>query len=140
MEQLFEFVSRHPYLVSGAVIVTILIVVTEVRLRREGGTGLSPNEAIRLSNHGALVLDVRDSEQFAQGHIQNARHIAFADLADSLEKLKKQKQKPVLVYCDTGGISARAVALMRRSGFEQVFSLRAGLTDWRRDNLPLVKN
>lgn len=120
-------------------IVTVMIIVTELRLSKERGTSLSPNQAIRLINEGAVVLDVRGGEQFSQGHIQNARNIAFADLEQNLDKLKKQKQKPVLTYCDTGGTSARAVALLRRSGFERVFNLRGGLTDWRRDSLPLVK-
>jgi len=137
MEQFLEFAGNHPFLVGGTAVILVLVIVNELRLRGQAGTTLSPNDAIRLINQGAHVLDVRSADQFAQGHLQGARHVSADAMGNTVEKLKKNVGKPVLTYCDTGAVSARATAVLRGAGFEQAFSLRGGVTEWKRENLPL---
>lgn len=139
MEQFLEFAGNHPYLVGGTAVMLAFIIVTELKLRAQSGTTLSPNDAIRLINKGAQVLDVRSAEQFAQGHLQGARHVSAEAMGETVERLKKNLQKPVLAYCETGTVSARATGVLRGAGFESAFSLRGGLTEWKRENLPLAK-
>ena len=139
MEQLLEFAGNHPYLVGGTAFVLAMVIVTEIRLRGQAGTTLSPNDAVRLINQGAHVLDVRSSEQFAQGHVHGARHVSADAMSETVEKLSKNLNKPVLTYCDTGAVSARATGVLRNAGFAQAFTLRGGLTEWKRENLPLIK-
>ena len=140
MEQFFEFAGNHPFLAGGTAIVLVLVIVNELRLKGQAGTSLSPNDAIRLINQGARVLDVRNAEQFAQGHLQGARHVSADAMGETVEKLKKNTSKPVLTYCDTGTVSARATAVLRGAGFDHAFSLRGGLTEWKRENLPLSQD
>ncbi|MGE0115640.1 MAG: rhodanese-like domain-containing protein [Steroidobacteraceae bacterium] len=137
MDRFLEYLNHHPYLAGGTLIVAIIATVFELRNRMAGATGISNNEAIALHNKGALVLDVRTAEEFAGGHIVNARHISLDTLAASLDSIKKYREKPVIVCCEAGSRSAQAVRLLKAQGFTTVFNLSGGLSAWRQDNLPL---
>jgi rhodanese-related sulfurtransferase len=100
---------------------------------------VSPNDAIQLSNGGALLLDVREAGEYEAGHIIDARHIPAAQVGAQADSLKKYREKPVVVYCDSGFASAGAARALRAAGFSKVVTLRGGLQNWRQENLPLVK-
>ncbi len=138
MEQLLDFVGNHPYLSSGTVITGALLLFTEIRARKQKGIGLAPQHAVRLINSGAVVVDVRSLEQFATGHIVNARNVPFADLSSAPESVHKSKEKPILVYCDKGVSGSRAAGLLRAAGYQNAFNLKGGLAAWRQENMPTV--
>lgn len=79
----------------------------------------------------ALVLDVRTEEEFAQGHLAHAVRIAVSDV-DFIERVKKvaTPDQPILVYCRSGGRSAKAVATLKAAGFTQLHELDGGITAW----------
>lgn len=137
MDRLPEYLSHHLYLVAATVIVAVITLVFELRARART-VGVSANQAILLHNKGALMLDVRSAEEFTKGHIVDARNIEMQKLADSLDTLKKYREKPVIVYCENGARSAQAVKLLKAQGFTQATSLQGGLAGWRQDNLPLA--
>ena len=66
--------------------------------------------------------------------------VAGVACASSVDTLKKYKEKPVVVYCDTGTASAAAARLLKAQGFAKVVNLRGGVQAWKQDNLPLVKD
>ena len=129
----------HPYLVALAVVALVAVIVTELRSRGQASAGVSPTQAIQLMNKGALVIDVRGNDAFAAGHVGEARNIAAADLPNQAEALKRYKDKPVILCCDTGVISGGAARRLAALGFTQVANLRGGLNAWRQENLPLIK-
>jgi rhodanese-related sulfurtransferase len=90
-------------------------------------------------NKGGLVIDVRANDAFAAGHIGEARNIAAAELPNQADALKRYKDKPVVLCCDTGVISGGAARRLAALGFTQVANLRGGLNAWRQENLPLIK-
>jgi rhodanese-related sulfurtransferase len=137
MAQLFEFAGNHPFLVGSLVLIIVLVIVNEIRLKA-GGPELAPADAVRLINDGATVLDVRPAAQYADGHIVGARSVPLGELGGKLDGLAKKKDRPVLVYCELGGQSAKAAATLRQAGFSQVLNLKGGLVAWQRDNLPLA--
>lgn len=139
MNRLLEYTTHHPFLVAAAVILAVLAILIEIRQRAAGAFVIAPNDAIRLANGGALILDVRDSKEYDAGHIIEARNVPAGEIAQRAESFKKYKEKPVLVYCETGSASAGAARALRNSGFNKVVTLRGGLGGWRQDNLPLVK-
>jgi len=139
MNRFLEYTTNHPYLVAAAAILAVLAVVIEMRQRARGGTSVGTNDAIRLQNSGALLLDVRDAKDYEAGHIIEARNIPAAEVASRADSLKKFKEKPVIVYCDGGFTSAGAARALRASGFTKVVTLSGGLNSWRQENLPLVK-
>jgi rhodanese-related sulfurtransferase len=139
MNRLFEYTANHPFLVAAAAILAVLAIVIEIRQRARGGNLIGPNDAVRLANGGALILDVRDSKDYEAGHIIDARNVPAAELANRAESFKKYKEKPVLVYCESGFASAAAARALRALGFGKVVTLRGGLQNWRQENLPLMK-
>lgn len=139
MDRFLEYLNHHPYLAGGTLILAIIAAAWELRSRTQGATGVSNNEAIALHNKGALVLDVRTAEEFAGGHIVNARNITLESLSASLDSIKKYREKPVLIVCEAGSRSAQAVKLLKAQGYTTVFNLSGGLAAWRQENLPLSK-
>ena len=138
MAQLFEFAGNHPFLVGSLVLIIVLVIVNEIRLKA-GGPEVAPADAVRLMNDGATVLDVRPAAQFTDGHIVGARSVPLDELGGKLDSLTKKKDRPVLVYCELGNQSAKAAATLRQAGFAQVLNLKGGLAAWQRDQLPLAK-
>jgi rhodanese-related sulfurtransferase len=102
---------------------------------------LSPTEAVMLMNREkAVLVDVCSEEEFAKGHVAQARHIPLADLEAKLPTAVKNKATPVILVCATGARSNRAVALAKRLGFENSHSLSGGMAAWREAGLPVQKS
>jgi len=139
MGQLAEFAANHPYLAIAVVATLTAVIVYELRLRTRQGESVSPGEAVQMINRGALVIDVRKTDDFARGHIVNARNIRLGEIQTSDKAVKKPKNKALVTVCENGADSAKAAAALRKAGFENVVSLRTGLAGWRSENLPLVQ-
>lgn len=138
MAQLLEFAGNHPFLVSALMALTVLVIFNEMRLRA-GGASVSPADAVKLINNGAIVVDVRPEAQYKQGHIVNARNIGMTELGQKDDALDKLRDKTVLVCCDTGISSGKAARLLREKGVERVANINGGLAAWQRDSLPLAR-
>jgi rhodanese-related sulfurtransferase len=139
MERLIEYAGHHTLLAAAAVVMALVVAAYEMRARAQNVAAASPQDVIRLMNQSALVLDIRPQEAFASGHVTGARHMPSDQIATAGETLKKQKDKPIVVYCESGPLAASAVRQLVAQGFTKVFSLRGGLAAWRTDNLPLAK-
>jgi len=140
MERLIEYAGHHSFLAAAAVLMAFVVVGMELRTRAQTFAAASPQDVIRLMNQNALVLDLRPQEAFAAGHVTGARHMPSDQIAKAGETLKKQKDKPIVVYCESGPVAASAVRELSAQGFTKVFSLRGGIAAWRTDNLPLAKS
>lgn len=140
MNRLFEYAANHPFLVAATALIALVAIALEARHRLRGSSAIGTGDAVLLANQGALVLDVRSDEEFASGHIIDARHIRGSDLVSSVDTLKKYREKPIVVYCESGTVSATAARVLKAQGFTKVVNLKGGLQSWRQDNLPLVKD
>jgi rhodanese-related sulfurtransferase len=139
MERLIEYAGHHSLLAAAAVLAAMVVVAYELRVRSQNVAAASPQDVIRLMNQNALVLDIRPQEAFAAGHVTGARHMPSDQIIKAGETLKKQKDKPIVVYCESGTLASSAVRQLVAQGFTKVFSLRGGLAAWRTDNLPVAK-
>jgi rhodanese-related sulfurtransferase len=102
--------------------------------------GLDPAGAVQLINREkGVVIDVCEPAEFAAGHVGGARNIPLGDLESKLAGAVKNKALPLILVCQSGGRSARAVAIAKKLGFEQAQSLGGGLASWRAANLPVEK-
>ena len=140
MQRLLEYANHHPglSLLLGAALIAVLIY--ELRERSRGLGAIGPQDAVRLMNQGAAVLDVRDAEAYAAGHIRGARNIPAGQLGESLDALKRYKDKPLIVYCEQGATAAAAMRTLAQQGFSQVANLRGGLSAWRTEQLPVARD
>lgn len=97
-------------------------------------------ETVQLINRrDALMLDVRDTGDFASGHIAHARHIPEAQLSERLKEIERFKTRPIVVYCRTGSRAPAICAMLRKNGFGEAFALRGGVSAWQQASLPLEK-
>ncbi len=86
-----------------------------------------------------VLIDVRTPEEFAAGHIKDAVNVNIFDQNFKKELEAFDKKKPVSVYCKVGGRSAKAAAIMREMGFEEVYDLEGGIQNWERAGMEIVK-
>jgi rhodanese-related sulfurtransferase len=129
----------HYWLVAATAVVLGLVIVFEFRSRAETFAAVSPQDAIRLMNRGAVVIDLRPAEQYAAGHLSGARRMDGGQILKAGDTLKKYKQKPLIVYDESGSLGNSAARQLKAQGFLQAFNLRGGVAAWRSDNLPLEK-
>ncbi len=108
---------------------------------RGAGTGaLSAAGAVQLINRQRGVLvDVRESEEYASGHPTGAKNVPLNQLEDKLTSAVKNKTVPLLLICATGARAQRAVAIAKKLGYEQAQAVAGGLNAWKDANLPVEK-
>lgn len=139
MDRLAQYVQVNHWLVAVTAVVLVLVIVFEVRARAESFAAISPQDAIRLMNRGAVVIDLRPAEQYAAGHLSGARRMDGEQILKAGDTLKKYKQRPLIVYDESGSLGTSAARQLKTQGFTQAFNLRGGLAAWRSDNLPLER-
>ncbi len=109
-------------------------------LKGATGGGLDAAQAVQLINREkAVVIDVCEANEFAAGHVGGAKNIPLNQLQEKLPALVKNKALPVILVCQSGARSNRAVAIAKKLGYEQAQSLGGGLGAWRSANLPVEK-
>lgn len=92
-----------------------------------------------MAEQGALLLDVREPQEYQQGHAPNSRLLPLAQLNSRIAELDAYRDKPVVVICRSGRRSAQAAEILRQAGFTQVVNVEGGMNDWEAAGLPIVK-
>ena len=93
---------------------------------------VDPNAVRDALAHGALVIDVRQPEEWAQGHIPGAKHVPKSHLESQIEGVAPDRSVPVVLYCASGNRSAWAArTLIDDLGYEHVESMTGGYTLWK---------
>lgn len=139
MDRLLEYITHHPWYAGGLAVAALLVIVYELRTRNENQSAVSPQDLVRLMNQGAMVIDLRAADAFASGHVAGARQMSGEQILKAGDTLKKQKEKVLVVYDDSGSLGASAVRQLAAQGFTKAFNLRGGISAWRAENLPLSK-
>lgn len=140
MEQFLNFVSNNLLLFAALAVVLVMLFFNLFGARLRGYRVVGPTDAVLLINHeDAIVLDVREANEFKDGHIVNAIHIPQSALGKRLNELEKFRDKPIIVGCRSGNRSGHACALLKKQGFEKVYNLQGGVMAWRSANLPLTR-
>ena len=98
-------------------------------------TTVSVAEAAALRDEGAFLLDVREPDEWAAGHIPDATLIPLGQLASRVGELERHRK--VVVVCRSGNRSAEGRDILLAAGFPAVTSLDGGLTEWAQAGLPM---
>ena len=139
MSRFVEFVRNNILLIVVAFVSGAMLLWPFVR-RTTGGPWLNTTQATHLINReDALVVDVREPNEFAAGHVLGAKNLPLARLDASGADLAKKKERPVIVYCDGGDRSAKALAALKKQGYTRVANLSGGLAAWQQAGLPVEK-
>jgi rhodanese-related sulfurtransferase len=108
--------------------------------RASAGPSVNPSQATQLINReDALVIDVRDPGEYGAGHILGAKNLPLSRVDAGAELAAKRKDRPLIVYCDTGNRSGKAAAALKALGYTRVLNLSGGLGAWQQAGLPVEK-
>lgn len=103
---------------------------------RNGHNVSVADATLLLNREEAVVLDVRETNEWSAGHIPNARHVALGQLGKHLSELEKLKDRPLILCCASGARSSTGCQTLKKAGFEKVFSLAGGIQAWTDAGLP----
>jgi molybdopterin/thiamine biosynthesis adenylyltransferase/rhodanese-related sulfurtransferase len=93
---------------------------------------IDPAAAREQSSHGAVLVDVRETDEWSAGHVPGARHVPKSHLESRIEGAAPDRSVPVIVYCASGNRSAWAArTLIEDLGYEHVSSMTGGFTLWK---------
>lgn len=140
MDRLVEFAGNNLLLSGLFVAILVAWVAWEVARLGRKWKEIGTLEAVRLINReDPIVLDVSNSTDYAKAHINGAIHMPPSRIEAGNQQLLKQKERPLLVYCQRGQIAPQMANRLAKMGFEQVYMLSGGLTQWVSDNQPVSR-
>jgi rhodanese-related sulfurtransferase len=132
-----KFILDHIFIVAIVVLSGGALLWPALQPRGKRASSL---QVTQLINRGkTTIVDVRETAEFANGHLRDAKNIPLADLAGRIGELDKSKNRTIVVVCQTGARGDKAVRQLAAAGFEDVLSLEGGLTAWQAAGLPIAK-
>jgi len=135
-----EFFRQNVLLIGLAIGSGLALLLPMLSRSAAGISVLSVTEAVMLmSRKSALVLDVREPDEFAQGHLQGARNVPLSQLSARLKELEKFRDKPVLVVCERGRRANAAAKLLKAQSFTTLNVLKGGMQAWIDAKMPSSK-
>ncbi len=81
-------------------------------------------------SNGAIVVDVRSSQEYYEGHLEGAINIPYYEINKNVYNILKDKQQEVILYCGAGVRSRQAYKKLKKLKYENVYSLYGGLDNW----------
>ena len=100
---------------------------------------LSADALLSAPPANALILDVRTTDEFASGHVPGAINIPYDEVGRRVEELGSDRDRTVVVYCESGGRAGKAEATLLASGFTDLVHLEGDMRAWRYEGRPTAK-
>ena len=134
--------SIIPAIAGGAAALTTFKAFKDwfiIKAKKEGSE-ISVEETHRIlqRKEPAVLLDVREKEEFALGYLRGATFIPMDELEDKAETLVPQKEVPIVVYCAGGIRSLTAAKILKEKGYAHVFSMAKGINGWKASGFEVV--
>lgn len=99
-------------------------------------TEIAPAEVRALAHAGAVVLDVRDREEFEDGHIEGASNLSRGTLEMRIHEVVPDKNTPIVCYCGGGNRGALAADTLQKMGYTRTVSIAGGLRAYLEQKRP----
>ena len=119
--------------------ITAVLGLMLVMQQLQASQGVDVKTAQSMVSEGALLLDVREPQEYAAVHAVNAKLMPLGQVSMRLHELDAYKDKPVAVICRSGHRSAQAVAILQEAGFTKVVNVQGGTSAWVEAGLEVVK-
>jgi rhodanese-related sulfurtransferase len=97
---------------------------------------ITPTEARQLHADGAVLIDVRESEEFASGHAEGALHLSRGVVELRIEQVVPDPATAIVCYCGGGSRSALTADNLQKMGYIKVASMAGGMKAWKDAGLP----
>lgn len=142
ISEIIPFAESHPILTLAWVVIFVAIIYLTVKNALSKVKTIGNAMAVNLMNkENAVIIDIRNNDNFRLGHITQAHNILPVDIKNgSIKQLEKFKDNPIIVVCDNGTTAVTSGELLVKAGFSQVYALKDGIAGWNGENLPLVKS
>lgn len=98
---------------------------------------ISARDLYKSLGKNPILIDVRTSEEYERGKIEESINIPLSELATSIHSAVPDKKSLVYLYCLSGSRSDLAAGIMQNLGYTNVFSLASGLLAWRANLYPV---
>lgn len=98
---------------------------------------VSPEQAREKQQQGAVLLDVREPEEWRDGHVPEAVHIPLGSLGARIKELDPSRE--IVTVCRSGARSTTAAKILMQAGFPSVHNLAGGMIAWSQKKLPVTK-
>ena len=103
-------------------------------------TEISPEDAAnKLQNKQAVIVDVRDKDEWDEEHIPHAIHLSRGTIELDIEQKVPDPNAVIICHCGGGGRSALAAENLQKMGYKNVRSMAGGLKAWKATGLPTTK-
>ena len=103
-------------------------------------TEISPQDAATKLNSGdAIIVDVRDKDEWDEAHIPGATHMSRSTIELDIEEKISDQNAMIICHCGGGGRSALAAETLQKMGYKNVRSMAGGLKAWKAAGLPTTK-
>jgi rhodanese-related sulfurtransferase len=99
---------------------------------------ISPEDTVRELEKGAMLIDVREEEEWENSHIPGAIHLGRGVIELEIEEQVPALDTPIICHCGGGGRSALVAESLQKMGYTNVKSLAGGFKAWREANLPVT--
>jgi rhodanese-related sulfurtransferase len=100
-------------------------------------TEISPEDAAaKLQNHEAVIVDVREKDEWDEEHIPHAIHLSRGTIELDIEEKVPDSNAVIICHCGGGGRSALAAESLQKMGYKNVRSMAGGLKAWKATGLP----
>jgi len=107
---------------------------------RKNITEISPHDAAAKSKSGeAIIIDVRDKDEWDEGHIPGATHLSRGTVELDIEEKVPDLHSMIICHCGGGGRSALAAESLQKMGYKNVRSMAGGFKAWKAAGLPTSK-
>lgn len=137
---MYNRISRRRISTAGQLLGTVWMVLAIVGCSQDVNS-ISPKEAAAMVvEQKAVIIDVRENEEWSKQHISGAIHIPLGQVENRLSELAKYKDSLVITQCRSGRRSAQAAGTLRSAGFSKVYNLAGGILAWEQDGLQTLKS
>lgn len=133
MERWFEFMGNHPFLFALLAVLIVLFFIVEGK--RNGRKVSAQSLGILVKSQNAILIDLRDTKDYREGHISGSRSIPYSKLSSHIEELKTS-DRPLVFICNLGQVAGSALSQV---GHSNSYRLDGGVANWKAQGLPLVK-
>ncbi|NMM37158.1 MAG: rhodanese-like domain-containing protein [Glaciimonas sp.] len=133
-----KFTIGKSLLASALLAVSVAAVSATLAVAGTLPTTVDVKQGAALQSRGALLIDVREANEYAEGHVPGSTLIPLGQLQQRLSEIAAHKNQPVAVICRSGSRSAKAVKLLEQAGFSAAVNVEGGMNAWQKAGLLVV--
>ena len=104
--------------------------INKISKREAQPYDINIEELFRKQSEGAIIVDVRSSQEYDEGHLNGAINIPYYEINNNVDKILKDKNQEIVLYCEAGARSKKAYKRLIRLQYRKVYNLYGGLDNY----------